>query len=84
MVHSKKPHRSIIKKFIGLAGILFFVALVLATVVYAVVARQTWDSGSAPQTAPGEGNVGLGLIIETRTSDPVSPETGRMWLRTDI
>lgn len=25
-----------------------------------------------------------GLIIETRTSDPVSPETGRMWLRTDL
>jgi len=25
-----------------------------------------------------------GLIIETRTSDPASPETGRMWLRTDI
>src|SRR3990167_7290204 len=22
-----------------------------------------------------------GLIIETRTSDPASPETGRMWLR---
>ena len=25
-----------------------------------------------------------GLIIETRTSDPVSPEDGRMWLRTDL
>jgi hypothetical protein len=25
-----------------------------------------------------------GLIIETRTSDLASPETGRMWLRTDI
>lgn len=25
-----------------------------------------------------------GLIIESRTSDPVGPETGRMWLRTDI
>lgn len=25
-----------------------------------------------------------GLIIETRTSDPSSPETGRMWLRTDL
>ena len=25
-----------------------------------------------------------GLIIETRTSDPASPETGRMWLRTDL
>lgn len=24
-----------------------------------------------------------GLIIETRTSDPSNPETGRMWLRTD-
>jgi len=25
-----------------------------------------------------------GLIIETRTSDPVSPVTGQIWLRTDI
>lgn len=25
-----------------------------------------------------------GLIIETRTSDPVAPATGRIWLRTDI
>ncbi|MCK5283788.1 MAG: hypothetical protein KAK00_10390 [Nanoarchaeota archaeon] len=25
-----------------------------------------------------------GLIIETRTDDPASPETGRIWLRTDI
>jgi len=25
-----------------------------------------------------------GLIIETRTNDPVNPETGRMWLRTDL
>ena len=25
-----------------------------------------------------------GLIIETRTSDPSTPEDGRMWLRTDI
>ena len=25
-----------------------------------------------------------GLIIETRTTDPASPETGRMWLRTDL
>lgn len=25
-----------------------------------------------------------GLIIETRTSDPASPEVGRMWLRTDF
>lgn len=25
-----------------------------------------------------------GLIIETRTSDPVSPENGRIWLRTDL
>ncbi len=25
-----------------------------------------------------------GLIIETRTSDPASPEDGRIWLRTDI
>lgn len=25
-----------------------------------------------------------GLIIETRTSNPTSPETGRMWLRTDL
>lgn len=25
-----------------------------------------------------------GLIIETRASDPAGPETGRMWLRTDI
>ena len=25
-----------------------------------------------------------GLIIERRTSDPVSPENGRMWLRTDL
>ena len=25
-----------------------------------------------------------GLIIETRTSDPSNPETGRIWLRTDI
>ncbi|MCX6723898.1 MAG: hypothetical protein NT155_01840 [Candidatus Staskawiczbacteria bacterium] len=25
-----------------------------------------------------------GLIIETTTSDPGAPETGRMWLRTDI
>ena len=24
-----------------------------------------------------------GLIIETRTSDPASPATGQMWLRTD-
>lgn len=27
---------------------------------------------------------GGGLILETRTSDPASPETGRMWLRTDL
>jgi len=25
-----------------------------------------------------------GLIIETRTSDPVSPTTGQIWLRTDL
>lgn len=25
-----------------------------------------------------------GLVIETRAGDPASPETGRMWLRTDI
>lgn len=25
-----------------------------------------------------------GLIIETRTSDPASPEVGRVWLRTDL
>lgn len=25
-----------------------------------------------------------GLIIETRTTNPTSPETGRMWLRTDL
>jgi len=25
-----------------------------------------------------------GLIIETRTTDPTNPETGRIWLRTDI
>ncbi len=33
---------------------------------------------SAPIKAGG------GLIIETRTSDPASPESGRMWLRTDL
>ena len=25
-----------------------------------------------------------GLIIETRTSDPASPVTGQIWLRTDL
>lgn len=25
-----------------------------------------------------------GLVIETRTSDPSSPETGQIWLRTDL
>jgi hypothetical protein len=24
------------------------------------------------------------IIIEPRTSDPASPETGRIWLRTDL
>ena len=39
------------------------------------------DVVNAPIKATG------GLIIETRTAvtgDPVSPETGRMWLRTDL
>jgi len=25
-----------------------------------------------------------GLVIETRTTDPTSPEVGRLWLRTDL
>lgn len=29
-------------------------------------------------------NASAGIIIETRTSDPENPETGRIWLRTDI
>lgn len=32
------------------------------------------------------GTVSLGdeLVIENRTSDPSSPETGRIWIRTDL
>lgn len=26
----------------------------------------------------------IALVIETRTSDPTSPATGRIWLRTDL
>jgi len=36
------------------------------------------DVVNAPIKAEG------GLIIETRTTDPSTPETGRMWLRTDL
>jgi len=32
----------------------------------------------------GKINAGGGFVIEKRTSDPVAPETGQMWLRTDI
>jgi len=34
--------------------------------------------------AGGVTNTEGGLIIETRTGDPASPENGRMWLRTDL
>lgn len=55
MTQLKKLYRSIIKKFIESTGILFSVALILATVVYAV----TWAPGLAPQAAPEAGNVEL-------------------------
>lgn len=48
-----------------------------ATVGHAVMNYGLWVI-NAPIKAGG------GLILETRTSDPASPETGRMWLRTDL
>lgn len=35
-------------------------------------------------TVNGTLNVDGPFIIETRTSDPQSPENGRIWLRTDL
>jgi hypothetical protein len=32
----------------------------------------------------GKLNLKGGLVIETRTSDPLTPEVGRMWLRSDL
>lgn len=42
---------------------------------------------AAPLASPtftGVATMSGGLVIETRTTDPVSPAVGRMWLRTDL
>lgn len=44
---------------------------------------QSWAKTSSP-TIPGITTTAGGLIIETRTSDPASPATGQIWLRTDL
>lgn len=41
-------------------------------------------NGSYPNTIGGRLYTQGGLIIEKRTTDPTSPEDGRMWLRTDL
>ncbi|MFC1720635.1 hypothetical protein ACFL0K_00030 [Patescibacteria group bacterium] len=42
-----------------------------------------WTDG-ANQNVDGTFRAKGGLVIETRTSDPVSPVSGQMWLRTDL
>lgn len=37
---------------------------------------------TGPQGPPGPAS--LSTLIEARTSDPVSPSVGQMWLRTDL
>ena len=44
----------------------------------------TTNPGAKLEVKGGEIKATGGLIIETRTSDPSSPQTGRIWLRTDL
>jgi hypothetical protein len=42
------------------------------------------DGATAWNTLPYRFDGSAGLIIENRTSDPGSPVTGQIWLRTDL
>ncbi len=44
----------------------------------------TTNPGTTLEVAGGPIKATGGLIIETRTSDPASPVTGQIWLRTDL
>jgi len=44
----------------------------------------TMEPGAKLEVVGGKIKATDGLIIETRTSDPTSPVTGQIWLRTDI
>ncbi len=54
----KNTTKSLAKRFIESAGILFSLLLVFVAIAYAA-GFTAWDSGRAPQTVPGLGNVEL-------------------------
>ncbi|MFA4889367.1 MAG: hypothetical protein WC628_07340 [Candidatus Omnitrophota bacterium] len=55
----------------------------LASVGYALMAEKARSAEKA-DAAEGSIKASGGLVIETRTSDPSSPATGQIWLRTDL
>ena len=48
------------------------------------IGTRTITSGSKLEVVGGAIKATGGFILETRTSDPVSPQVGQMWLRTDL
>ena len=76
-------------------GVPTVVSIAGAAVTAAGAAVATAADAAAQRTALGLGTAAVEdadafaaaagtLIIENRTSDPGSPETGRIWLRTDL
>jgi hypothetical protein len=66
-----KTKRSLISKLIASALIVFSIVLVSAAIVYAGSGTWvTWPSGSAPEAAPGAGNVQLAAITNAITICP--------------
>ena len=70
---------------LNLAGGVFIGGLGLTTDSLIVAGEQEEEGGGfVPNEINGRLYTEGGLIIETGTSDPSTPEDGRIWLRTDL
>ena len=49
-----------------------------------VTGQTNFTAGLSANSSSGEFIANSGFVLELRTSDPASPEIGRMWLRTDL
>lgn len=73
-------------------AVIFTVAVVIMMTYGFIHAQTAWLRATPEPTLQSPGNALIkgvltaegGLVIEARTSDPASPASGRMWLRTDL
>ncbi len=68
---------SAIPTWVGNDGEVVLVASGTTRALYAYI-NGAWKSFT------WEGPVGFIFVLENRTDDPTSPETGRVWFRTDV